>query len=48
MRLYLEEGERELVALLLLSYICLVTVTVFVTLPHSAVGWSAGCDCGIS
>ena len=34
--------KRELVALLLLSYGCLVA------LPHDAVGWSAVCDCGIS
>ena len=34
--------ERELVALLLLSY-CKRPVA----LPHVAVGWSAVCDCGI-
>ena len=35
--------KRELVALLLLSFRCLVSVNV-----HGAVGWSAVCDCGIS
>ena len=41
--------KRELVALLLLSYGCLVTVNLFsVTLPNVAMGWSAVCDCGIS
>ena len=35
--------KRELVALLLLSYGCLVTVN-----PHGAVGWSALFDLGIS
>ena len=41
--------KRELVALLLLSFGCLVTHSEFsVALPHSAVGWSAVCDCGIS
>ena len=39
--------KRELVALLLLSYGCLVTVNVL-SLHHGAVGWSAVCDCGIS
>ena len=37
--------KGKLVALLLLSYICIVTLNV---LPHGAVGWSAVCDCGIS
>ena len=37
--------KRELVALLLLSFGCLVIVNV---LCHGAVGWSAVCDCGIS
>ena len=40
--------KRELVALLLLSFGCLVTVNVlwfFLTVPW---GWSAVCDCGIS
>ena len=40
--------KRELVALLLLSYGCLVTVKYSVTLPQSAVGWAAVCDCVIS
>ena len=40
--------KRKLVALILLSYKCLLTVTVLVALPHSAVGWSAVCDCGLS
>ena len=35
-------GKRELVALLCLSSLCVVA------LPHSAVSWSAVCDCGIS
>ena len=39
--------KRELVALLLLSYGCLVTVNIL-WLPHRAVGWSAVCDCDIS
>ena len=34
--------KRELVALLLLSDVCSVT------LSHGAVGWSALCECGIS
>ena len=34
-------GKRELIALLCLSFWCLVV------LPHGAVGWSAVCDCGI-
>ena len=41
--------KRELFALLLLSYGCLVTVhKVSVTLPCGAISWSAVCDCGIS
>ena len=32
-----------LVALLLMSYRCIVTIKV----PHGAVGWSAVCGCGI-
>ena len=37
--------KRELVALILLSYGCLVAVGVLsVTLPRCAVGWSAACD----
>ena len=36
----------ELVALLLLSFECLVTVNV--ALPYGVVGWSAVCACGIS
>ena len=39
--------KRELDALLLLSYGCLVTVC-SVALHYGAVGWSAVCDCGIS
>ena len=35
--------KRKLVALLSLSYRCIVTVNVL----HGAVGWSAGGDCGI-
>ena len=38
-------GKRKLVALLLLSYRCLVIVIV---LHHGAMGWSAVCDFGIS
>ena len=37
--------KRKLVALLLLSYRCIVALDV---LPHGALGWSAVCDCGIS
>ena len=37
--------KRLLVALLLLSNSCLVTVNV---LPNGAAGWSTVCDCGIS
>ena len=40
--------KRKLVALLLLSFGCLVTVNVLVALPHGAMAWSAVCDCGIS
>ena len=36
--------KRKLVALLLLSYRCIVTINI----PYGAVGWSAVCDCGIS
>ena len=39
--------KRELVALLLLSNGCLVTIN-DVALTHGAVGWSVLCDCGIS
>ena len=39
--------KRKLVALLLLSFGCLVTACP-VALPHSAMGWSAVCDCHIS
>ena len=38
--------ERELAALLCLSYWCLVIV--LVALPHDAMGLSAVCDYGIS
>ena len=41
--------KRKLVALLLLFYRCIVTITVCpVALPYGVVGWSAVCDCGIS
>ena len=41
--------KSELVALLLLSFVCIVTVNVLMFfLPHGAVGWSAECDYGIS
>ena len=37
-----------MVALLLLSYGCLVSVNVlWLALHHGVVGWSADCDCGI-
>ena len=39
--------KRKLVALLLLSYRCIVTIC-SVALPHGAVCWSAVYDCGIS
>ena len=39
--------KRELVALLLLSFGCLVALNVFVALLHGAVVWSAVCDCGM-
>ena len=39
--------KRELVVLLLLSYLCLV-LKCPVALPHGAVDWSAACDCVIS
>ena len=35
--------KRKLVALLLLSYMCIVTIYVL-----DALGWSAVCGCGIS
>ena len=40
--------KRGLVALLLLSYGCLVTVNVRDSSSRLPVGWSAVCDCGIS
>ena len=40
--------KRKLVALLSLSYCCIVTINVMWLFPCSAVGWSAVCDCGIS
>ena len=42
--------KEKLVALLLLSYRCSVTLyyKCSVALPRGAVGWSAACDCGIS
>ena len=40
--------KRELVALLLLSFGCLVNCKCYVALPHGAVGWSAVCDCDMS
>ena len=39
--------KRKLVALLLSFYRCIVTINIL-RLPHSAVGWSAVCDFGIS
>ena len=39
---------RNLVTLLELSYICVVTINLFVALPHGVVDCSAVCDCGIS
>ena len=39
-------GKRELVALLSLSFWCLVMV--WLALPSSALGLSVVCDCGIS
>ena len=39
--------KRRFVALLLLSYRCLVIVK-SLALPHDAMSWSAVCDCGIS
>ena len=39
--------KRELVALLLLSYGCLVTIdNLICDSYYGAVGWSAVCDCG--
>ena len=42
--------KREMVALLLLCSYCLVVVheSMSCVFPHSAVGWSMVCDCGIS
>ena len=41
--------KRDLVALLLLYFGCVVTVNVLcLYLTHGAVGWYAVCDCGIS
>ena len=40
--------KRELVALLLLSLGCLVTVNVLWLFLFGVLGWSAVCDCGIS
>ena len=40
--------KRKLFALLLLSYICIVTIHFSVALLRGAVGWSAVCDCGIA
>ena len=41
--------KRKLVALLLLSYRCIVTINkCSVAITHGAVGWSAVCDFGIS
>ena len=39
--------ERKMVALLLLSYRCIVTKC-SLALPHSTLGWSAVCDCSIT
>ena len=41
--------KRQLVAFILLSYRCIVTVNVlWLFLPHGALGWPAVRDCGIS
>ena len=40
--------KRKRVALLLLSYRCIVTIICFVALPRGTSGWSAVCDYGIS
>ena len=40
--------KRKLIALLLLSYRCLVTVNILVALSRGAMGWPAVCDCDIS
>ena len=40
--------KRKLIALLFLSYRCIVTINCSVALPNGAVGWSAVRDCGIS
>ena len=45
---FILKRKRKRVALLLWSYICLVTVNVSFIRPHGAIGWSAVCDCGIS
>ena len=45
---HLDEEERELVALLLLSFGCFFYSNCPAALPHGAVGWSAVFDCGIS
>ena len=39
--------KRRLVALLLLSYRCFVTINVMLLFFYGAVGKSAVCDCGI-
>ena len=46
--LVLQSSSRKLVALLLLSYRCIVTIKVSLALPHGAMGSSALCGCGIS
>ena len=42
--------KRKPVTLLLLSYMCILTINdkCCVTLPRGAMGWFAVCDCGIS
>ena len=38
--------KRMLVALLLFSYSCIVTINVLLLFLTSAMGWYAVCDCG--
>ena len=40
--------KRKLVALILLSHRCIVTIICSVAVPHGNVGWSVVCDFGIS
>ena len=39
--------KRKMVALLLLSYRCIVTVKCSVALSHGVMDWSAVCNCDI-